>query len=77
MTGLNHDELRIIAMSAPLWLRMLRTREERIIRRMYGDFRNGKTDHLTAIAELACVRDQIFEIEAAVRQLNKPIEETT
>lgn len=69
--SLTPDELRIIGMSGPSWLRMLRAREERIISRMYGEFRNGKTDHLAAIAELACVRDQVHEIESAMRQLQQ------
>lgn len=68
---LTPDELRIIGMSGPSWLRMLRAREERIISRMYGEFRNGRTDHLASLAEMACVRDQIHEIETAIKALNK------
>lgn len=65
------DELRIIGHSGPMWLRMLKAREERIISKMYGEFRNGKTDQLASLAELACVRDQMFEIENAIKALNK------
>lgn len=63
------DDLRLIALSHTVFIRMLRAREERICARMYGDFRNGKTEHLASIAELACVRDQIHEITNAVKQL--------
>lgn len=63
------DELRMLGQCAPILLMMLKSREERIIARMYGEFRNGKTDHLAALAELACVRDQIHEIKAALGQL--------
>jgi hypothetical protein len=68
---LTPDELRIIGMSGPAWISMLREREKRIMDRIYGEFRNGKADHLTAIAEFACVRDQINQIETAIRQLHK------
>lgn len=63
------DDLRIIALSSTVFIRMLRTREENIVARMVGDFRNGKVDHLASIAELACVRSQLHEITAAVKQL--------
>ena len=71
MTALTPDELRVIGMAGPQFIRMLRKREEIIIAKMYGEFRNGKTDFLTGMAELACVRDQIFEIESAIKSLNK------
>ena len=62
------DELRMIGIGGPIWLQMLKSREERIVSKIYGEFRNGKTDHLSAIAELACVRDQINEITNALKQ---------
>lgn len=64
------EELRVIAQASPVLLRMLREREERIINKMYGEFRNGTRDFLCAMAELACVRDQISEIKSAMNQLN-------
>lgn len=67
----NEDELRLIAVSGPLWLRMLSTRADRIIAKMHGEFRNGRTDHLASLAELACVRDQQHEITSALKQLDK------
>jgi transketolase C-terminal domain/subunit len=69
VTGFSPDELRLIGVAGPVWLRMLRAREVRIVDKMYGEFRNGKTDHLSALAELACVRDQINEITNAIGQL--------
>lgn len=71
MKSFTDEELRILGFSAPVILSMLRAREERIIQKMYGAFRNGETDHLTAIAELSCVKDQINEINAALAQFNK------
>lgn len=69
MTPFTPDDLRIIAHGHTVWLRILRTREENLIARMCADFRNGKTDHLAAVAELASLRGQVHEIETAVRTL--------
>lgn len=63
------DELRMISLSAPILLKMLKGRESRIIMRIHGEFRAGKENQLPAIAELSCVRDQIHEIEQAINQL--------
>lgn len=71
MTALTPDELRIIGMAGPAWIRMLRAREERIVSKMYGEFRNGRTDFIAGMAELACVRDQIHEIENSIKALNQ------
>ncbi len=69
------DELRILSTIAPTMLRLLAAREKRILDRIYGDFRNGKQDYLTALAEYACVRDQIHEINSAIQQYeNQPRE---
>lgn len=67
----SEDELRVLGLCAPTILRMLKAREEKIIARMYGEFRNGKIDHLASLAELACVRDQIHEINAALLRFEK------
>ena len=71
MTAFTDDDLRILGFSAPVILKMLRTREERIISKMYGEFRNGKIEHLSAIAELSCVRDLMHEINTALAQHNQ------
>lgn len=63
------DELRLIAMSSGVWIRMLEARSKRILDKIHGEFRSGRTDHLTSLAELACVRDQINEITSAIKQL--------
>lgn len=68
MNGFTPDELRMIGVGGPLWLRLLKAREERIVNKIYGEFKNNKTDQLLNIAELACVRDQINEITAALKQ---------
>lgn len=63
------DELRLVSVSHVVFIRMLKEREENIIARMVGDFRNGKVDYIASVAELACVRGQIHEITTAVKQL--------
>lgn len=60
------DELNIISYSAPIFLKMLREREKRILDRIYGEYRNGKKDFLEQIAEYAVVREQINEITTAL-----------
>lgn len=65
---LTNDEIRMLGHAAPILIKMLRAREERIITRIYGEFRNGKTDHLASLAEIACIRDQIHEINAALER---------
>ena len=65
------DELTLISVNGAAWIRMLRTKEDRVLAKIYGEFKNGKTDHLTSLAEFACVRDQINEITAAIRQHNE------
>lgn len=62
------DELRLVGLAGPMMLRMLRAREENLIQRIYGEYKNGKTDHLASIAELACIRDQTNEITFAMKQ---------
>lgn len=66
--GFTPDELRQIGASGPVWVGMLRSREERLISRIYGAYKNGERDHLLSIAELACIRDQINEIVSAIKQ---------
>ncbi len=71
MTKWSTDEIRIVALSAPLLIKMLKDREERCIARMYGEFRNGKVEQLPNLAELSCIRDIVHEIETAQRALAK------
>lgn len=66
---LTEDEQYLIAMSGASWIRLLRGREERLIARMHGEYRSGKLDQLPAIAELACIRDQIHEINSIIKQV--------
>lgn len=65
------DELRLIGVAGPTLIRFFKSREIRIVDRMYGEFRNGKVDHLTSLAELACVRDITNEITNALKQLER------
>lgn len=41
---------------------MLRSREERILKQLLGDFRAGKTDFLSRVTEFVTVREQINEL---------------
>ena len=61
------DELRILSMSAPIFLKILRDREKRITDRMCGEFRNGKVEQISNLAELCSVRDQLREIITDLR----------
>lgn len=65
------SEMKIISISAPVWLKMLREREKKIWDKIYGEFRNNKTDFTALIAEFACVRDQINEITKSLRLQDK------
>lgn len=67
---MNHsdDELRILTQCAPTMLRLLMAREKRILDKIYGEFRNGRTEYVAVLAEYACIRDQIHEINSALRQ---------
>lgn len=68
MSQLSQEEIHIIGLCAPSLLKLLRTREERILKKIHGEFRSGKHDQLTALAEFCSVRDQIAEIESVLRQ---------
>ena len=65
------EEIHILGLSAPVLLRMLKAREDRVLSRIYGEFRNGKTDHLIALAEFASIRETINDINAALRTHEK------
>ena len=71
MSKFTPDELRVISLSGGIWLKLLREREARILNRIYGEFRNGKTDHTAALAEFCSVRDQIQEITNSLREQAK------
>lgn len=68
---LSVDEARILGLAAPQLLKLLAAREKRILDRIHGEFRNGKLDQLSALAEFASVRDQIHEINAVLNRHNK------
>jgi hypothetical protein len=66
--NLNMDEVRLLGLSAPQLIKMLREREERLLLRMYGEFKNGKLDQLAALSEFACLRDIQNDIQIALRR---------
>lgn len=65
------DELQVLGLSAPIVLKMLKGKEDQILARIYGEFRNGKDEHRIAIAEFACVRSIINDIQSALNQHHK------
>lgn len=68
---LTTDEVRIIGLCAPQLFKLLRQREERLLKKMYGEFRSGNRALLTVIAEWASVRDQLNEITNVLNQHTK------
>ena len=66
---LTSEEIKMLGICAAPILRLLKSKEDRIIARIYGEFRNGKNEHLSSIAELACLRDLAHEIKAATGRL--------
>lgn len=65
------EELRIIAACAPQLLRMIDEKEQRLWMRVHTEFKGGRTDFLSAVAEFSALRDQKNEINAALKQLEK------
>lgn len=65
---LEPEEIRLLGLSAPLLLRMLKRREERVLNKIYGEFTNGKHDQLTNLAEWASLQSQIRELNAVLAQ---------
>lgn len=68
---LSPQEIHIMGLSAPVLLKMLHAKEDRILARIYGEFKNGKHEQMMALAEFACVRDMINEINSVLRQHEK------
>ena len=62
------DEIQILGLSAPIVLKMLKGKEEQILQRIYGEFRNGKDDQRIALAEFACIRGLTNDIQSVLRQ---------
>jgi hypothetical protein len=61
------EEIHILGLSAPILLKMLIARKERILAGIYGEFKNGKQDNLMQLAAFCCVQDQINDIGSALR----------
>lgn len=61
------EEIRLLGISAPILLKLLRKREDRILNKIYGEFSNGKHDQLTNLAEWVSVRSQIHEMNSALQ----------
>lgn len=68
MATFQNDELKIIAISGPIWVKMLREREQRLLNKIYGGFRNSQKDFTADLAEFCVIRDQISEITNALKR---------
>ncbi len=63
------DEMRIVSLSAPVWLKMLADRERKVLNKIHGLFRNGKIEECTPeLASFCEIREQISEITNALRE---------
>lgn len=71
MATFSPEEVRMLGVGAPALLKMLRSREENLLNRIYGEFRNGRTDFISLLAEWATYRDQINDITRALRAADK------
>ncbi len=65
----DNGEIAQIAHAGPLFLKMLRRREQSILDKIFGNFRNGVLDHTASLAEYCSVRDQISELTNALAQM--------
>lgn len=66
--SLTQDEVRLLGLAAPQILKLMQEREKRVLARMYGEFKNSKQDQFMNVAEFACIRDIINDINSALRQ---------
>jgi hypothetical protein len=62
MTELERQELKTFAWAAPLVLPMIERRKANALARLMVDFKAGKTDNLTIVAELNVLNDLEREI---------------
>lgn len=64
---LTADEKAVLGTLGPTWIECLEQRKERIIQRVFGEYRAGKTDFLASVAELSVTIEQINETKSAIR----------
>lgn len=68
MAHFDPDEMRIISLAAPVLLKVLKKKEEEVIRRIVGEFRNGHTEQTANLAELCSIRSISHEITTGLRE---------
>jgi len=68
VTLTQNEENRIIAISAPALLPMLRRRQKQSLDAIYGAYRNGTTEFRNLIAEYVTLTDLITDIEVKLNQ---------
>lgn len=61
------DEIRMLTAYAPLMLKQLERRQRIILDKIYAKFLVEETDYLALIAQYVTVREQITEINQALR----------
>ncbi len=67
----DYDEARILAISAPALLPIIRRRQEQSLSRLLGFFRSGLTDLSPAVAEYAAFTELLREIELKISKHNE------
>lgn len=68
---MHEDELRLMGMAAPQILKLLKTREERVLQRMHATFKAGDEHQISNLAEFATLRDLINDVNSALRQFEQ------
>lgn len=56
------EEVAVFGLGAPQMIRLIQSRITNVLGRMHGEFKAGKHDQLTALAEYSTLRDLEIEI---------------
>lgn len=62
------EEVRIIGLCAPQIMKLLQSKEEHLLNKIYGEFRNNNLDQTAALAEFACIRGLTNDIKNVLAQ---------
>lgn len=62
------DEARLLGVSTPQILKILRLREKNLLDRIYGEVKQGNLNQAAALAEFGCLRDIQNDIENTLKR---------
>jgi len=65
------EEIKRLALGAPLFLSSLKEREAAVLSRIHTAFRGGQTDFLKEVTEYVIIREQIKEFQQALTAYDK------